>query len=131
MEKNLAQVTKLLEKVFKAGFLTEKDILAIAGLSVICLISSISSVHFLLLPSELIVLANHQTLILPKGVTVSLDSVSKVSFLRSSGKGISYRWGSVTIFTYSGKHKIRYVADCQNVAIQLNKLVRNAKRNQA
>ena len=29
MEKNLAQVTKLLEKVFKAGFLTEKDILAV------------------------------------------------------------------------------------------------------
>ena len=29
MQKNLAQVTKLLEKVFKAGFLTEKDILAV------------------------------------------------------------------------------------------------------
>lgn len=29
MEKNLNQITKLLEKVFKAGFTTEKDILNI------------------------------------------------------------------------------------------------------
>lgn len=29
MEKNLNQITKVLEKIFKAGFITEKDILAI------------------------------------------------------------------------------------------------------
>ena len=28
MEKNLNQITKVLEKIFKAGFNTEKDILA-------------------------------------------------------------------------------------------------------
>jgi len=29
MEKNLNQITKVLEKIFRAGFTTEKDILAI------------------------------------------------------------------------------------------------------
>lgn len=105
------------------------DILFILIFSALSIIALIGSVHFLLLPSKLIILTNHQILILPKGITIPLNSIKDVSCKRFTLKGCPYRWGSVTILTDTGKHKIHYVADCQNVTIQLNKLVRKAKRN--
>ena len=119
----------ILAKMIGSTEMTGEDVFLILSLSVITVSALVLSVQFLLLPSELIALANQQTLILPKGVTVSLDSIDDVTFKRATAKGARYRWGSVTILTREGKYKIHYVADCQDVAIKLNKLVRKAKKS--
>ena len=119
----------ILAKVIESNDMTEEILLPILISSVITVLGVVGSVQFLLLPSELITLANHQTLILPRGITVSLDSIDDVTFKRATMKGARYRWGSVTILTHEGKYKIYYVTDCEDVAIKLNKLVRKAKKS--
>ena len=119
----------ILAKAIESTEMTGEDVFLILSFSVITVSALVLSVQFLLLPSELIALANQQTLILPKGVTVSLDSIDDVTFKRTTAKGVRYRWGSVTIFSREGKYKIHYVADCQDVAIKLNKLARKAKKS--
>ena len=120
----------ILAKVIESTEMTGEDVFLILSLSVITVSALVLSVQFLLLPSELITLANQQTLILPKGVTVSLDSIDDVTFKRATAKGVRYRWGSVTILTREGKYKIHYVADCEDVAIKLNQLVRKEQKKQ-
>ena len=96
--------------------------------ALLTLISVILSIQFLSLPSDIIVLSEDGSLILPKGVTVSLESVSDVSYRRASAKGIQYRWGSLTLSTYYGNYKFGFVADCENAAKQLTQLVFEAKQ---
>ena len=92
------------------------------------IISAVLSVRFLSLPSNIIVLCEDGSLILPKGVTVSLESVSDVSYKRASAKGIQYRWGSITLSTYYGSYKYGFVVDCEDVAKQLTQMVFEAKQ---
>ena len=119
----------ILAKVIGSTEMTGEDVFLILSLSVITVSALVLSVQFFLLPSELIALANQQTLILPKGVTVSLDSIDEVTFKRAKAKSVRYHWGSVTILTREGKYKIHYVTDCQDVAIKLNQLARKAKKS--
>ena len=78
-------------KMLESNDMTAEDIFLILVFSGITVLSLVLSIQFLLLPSELIILANHQTLILPKGVTVPLESIDEVTFKRDSGK-VRYRW---------------------------------------
>ena len=96
--------------------------------ALITIISAVMSIRFLSLPSDIIVLSEDGSLILPKGVTVSLESVSDVSYRRASAKGIQYRWGSITLSTYYGSYKFGFVADCEDVAKQLTQMVFEAKQ---
>lgn len=96
--------------------------------ALLTIISTVLSIRFLSLPSDIIVLSDDGTLILPKGVTVSLESISDVSYRRASAKGIQYRWGSITLSTYYGSHKYGFVSDCENVAKQLTQMVFEAKQ---
>ena len=82
---------------------------------------------FLSLPSDIIVLFE-DSLILPKGVTVPLESIIDVSYKRASAKGVQYRWGSITLLTYYGSYKYGFVADCEDVAKQLTQMVFEAKQ---
>ena len=108
--------------------ITEKLLpLGIIGV-LLTIISVILSIRFLSLPSDIIVLSEDGSLILPKGVTVSLESVSDVSYRRASAKGIQYRWGSITLLTYYGSYKYGFVADCEDVAKQLTQMVFEAKQ---
>lgn len=54
--------------------------------ALLTVISAVLSIRFLSLPSNIIVLSEDGTLILPKGVTVSLESISDVSYRRASAK---------------------------------------------
>ena len=90
-------------------------------------LGAVMSVRFLMLPSDIIVLSD-DTLILPGGVTVSLNSVSDVSYRRASGRGLQYRWGAVILSTYHGSYKYGFVADCEDVSKQLNGMVYDAKQ---
>ena len=119
----------ILAKLIELNDMAAETLLPILFLSGFAVWGLWDSVRFLLLPSELMILGNEQTLILPKGVTVSLDSIDEVTFKRARAKSVRYRWGSVTILTREGKYKIHYVADCEDVAIKLNQLARKAKRN--
>ena len=92
------------------------------------IISAIFFIRFLSLPSHIIILSDDGSLILPKGVTVSLESVSDVSYRRASAKGLQYRWGSITLSTYYGSYKFGFVADCEDVAKQLTQIVFEAKQ---
>ncbi|MBQ3489425.1 MAG: hypothetical protein IJA86_02420 [Clostridia bacterium] len=116
--------------IFSISAITEKDMPLILIGALLLIISMVLSIQFLLLPSDIIILSDDDTLILPRGVTVPLDCVSEVSFKRASAKGLRYRWGSITIFTYSDTYKFGFVADCENVAIQLNKLIRKVQKRQ-
>ena len=91
-------------------------------------VSAVLSIRFLMLPSNIIVLSDDDTIILPKGITVPLDSISDVSYRRASAKGIQYRWGSVTVSTYYGSYKYGFVADCEDVSKQLTQMVFEAKQ---
>ena len=91
-------------------------------------VSAILSILFLMLPSNIIVLSDDNTIILPKGITVPLDSISDVSYRRASAKGIQYRWGSVTVSTYYGSYKYGFVADCEDVSKQLTQMVFEARQ---
>ena len=92
------------------------------------IVSAVLSIRFLMLPSNIIVLSDDDTIILPKGITVPLDSISDVSYRRASAKGIQYRWGSVTVSTYYGSYKYGFVADCEDVSKQLTQMVFEAKQ---
>ncbi len=120
-------IVTLLGTILLISAITAKEIPLILISAVLVLTSLILSVQFLRLPSEIIILSDDDMLILPKGVTIPLDSVIEVSCKRASAKGLKYRWGSVTLSTYSEKYKFDFVDDCENVTIQLNKLVRKAK----
>lgn len=96
--------------------------------ALLTIISAVLSIRFLLLPSDIIVLSDDGTLILPKGVTVSLESISDVSYRRASAKGIQYRWGSITLSTYYGSYKYGSVSDCEEVSKQLTQMVFEAKQ---
>ena len=108
--------------------ITEKILpLGIMG-ALLATISAILSIRFLSIPSNIIVLSEDDTLILPKGVIVSLESISDVSYRRASAKGIQYRWGSITLSTYYGSYKYGFVADCEDVAKQITQMVFEAKQ---
>ena len=92
------------------------------------IISAVLSIRFLSIPSNIIVLSEDDTLILPKGVIVSLESISDVSYRRASAKGIQYRWGSITLSTYYGSYKYGFVSDCEDVAKQITQMVFEAKQ---
>ena len=79
--------------------ITEKILLLGIMGALLTIISTVLSIRFLSLPSDIVVLSEDGTLILPKGVTVSLESISDVSYRRASAKGIQYRWGSITLST--------------------------------
>ena len=96
--------------------------------ALLTIISAVLSIRFLLLPSDIIVLSDDGTLILPKGVTISLESISDVSYRRASAKGIQYRWGSITLSTYYGSYKYGFVSDCEEVSKQLTQMVFDAKQ---
>ena len=96
--------------------------------ALLTVISAVLSIRFLSLPSNIIVLSEDGTLILPKGVTVSLESISDVSYRRASAKGLQYRWGSITLSTYYSSYKYGFVSDCEDVAKQLTQMVFEAKQ---
>ena len=96
--------------------------------ALLTIISAVLSMRFFLLPSDIIVLSDDGTLILPKGVTVSLASISDVSYRRASAKGIQYCWGSITLSTYYGSYKYGFVSNCEDVAKQLTQMVFEAKQ---
>ena len=108
--------------------ITEKILpLGIMG-ALLTIISTVLSIRFLSLPSDIVVLSEDGTLILPEGVTVSLESISDVSYRRASAKGIQYRWGSITLSTYYGSYKYGFVSDCEDVAKQITQMVFEAKQ---
>ena len=108
--------------------ITEKILpLGIMG-ALLTIISTVLSIRFLSIPSNIIVLSEDDTLVLPKGVIVSLESISDVSYRRASAKGIQYRWGSITLSTYYGSYKYGFVSDCEDVAKQITQMVFEAKQ---
>ena len=111
-------VTAIAEKLIPLG---------IIGV-ILTVVSAVLSVRFLLLPSNIIVLSDDNTIILSKGISVSLSAISDVSYRRASAKGIQYRWGSVTVSTYYGSYKYGFVANCEDVSKQLTQMVFEAKQ---
>ena len=95
--------------------------------ALLTVISAVLSIQFLSLPSSIVVLSDDDTLILPKGVVIRLDSINDVSYRRASARGIQYRWGTITIYTHSDTYKYGFVSDCERVAKLIAKLMYDAK----
>lgn len=58
---------------------------------------------------------------------INPSEISDVSYRRASAKGIQYRWGSLTVTTYAGRHKYGFVADCEDAAKRLTELMHEAR----
>ena len=101
---------------------------AICGVLLVIL-GFVSAVRYFLLPSQMIVLScDGRTLILPKGVTVPVGSIMKVLYYRGKKGQIKTKWGRVTIYTYSDTYNCDFVANCEDVAKELTRLMHEAKK---
>lgn len=82
-------------------------------------------------PYNAIQLNENMQLILPNGVTFNIKDISDVSYRkalnkysrRSSSSNAGYKWGSVTISTCFGSHTVKYLANCEDVAKELTRLM--------
>ena len=95
--------------------------------AVLMIVSGVLSVQYLILPSDIIALSEDNSLILPKGEVIPMEAVNDVSYRRAHGRGIQYRWGSITLATRYGVYKIGFVADCEDVAKTLTRMMYAAK----
>ncbi len=117
----------LLGFVSFVGGMRENLFYAICGL-LLTIIGVVFAVRYFLIPSQIMVLScDSRTLILPKGVTVPLGSIKKVSYQRGGRGRVIQNWGRVTISTYSGTYKCDFVANCKDVAEELTRLMNEAK----
>ncbi len=91
-------------------------------------ISVFTIVGYLRTPSEIITADNKGMLYLPKGVTLDPKDIIDVSYRRASGKGIQYRWGTVTIFTHIESFKFDYVDDCEDVSKELTRMMYESRK---
>lgn len=113
--------------VLVAGCIAHHTTAILMG-TLITILSGVFAVRFLSLPSKIIVLTEDGTLLLPKAETISLSSINDVSYRRASARGIQYSWGSVTISTYSDTYKYGFVANCEDVAKELTRLMYDTKK---
>ena len=105
-----------------------EDIALTVPLGALCLIlGGFYSVRYLTLPNEIIALTDGNQLLLPKGVTISLESLIDVSYKRASAKGYQYKWGKIVLQTRDHTYKFDFVADCEAVAKHLTKQMYAAK----
>jgi len=84
-------------------------------------------VQYLRIPSDIIVLSENNSLLLPKGEVIPMEAVNDVSCKCARGKGIRHRWGSVTLATRYGVYRFDFVADCEDVAEVLTRMMYAAK----
>ena len=93
-------------------------------------ISVYTIVGYLRTPSEIITADNKGMLHLPKDVILDPNDIIDVSYRRASGKGVQYRWGTVTIFTHIESFKFDYVDDCEEVSKELTRMMYESKPKQ-
>lgn len=93
----------------------------ILGILVIA-VSAYILIGFCKVPPVIITLDESGVLHLPGNVTITPSEISDVSYKNARAKHIQYKWGSVTIVTYSGTYKYKYVAECEAVAKKLTEL---------
>ncbi|MCQ2521074.1 MAG: hypothetical protein MJ105_01725 [Lachnospiraceae bacterium] len=70
-------------------------------------------------PKTPVVMVNPYELELPGGKVIPLAQVSFVQYKRAYARGISYRWGTITLITAQGEFTFRYVDNCEYVAQQI------------
>lgn len=109
-----------------AGIVTDDSRFWIIG-AMLAVTGGILSVQYLSLPSDIIVLCEDGSLMLPKGVSIKLNDLVDVSYRRASARSIQYRWGSVTLSTKFSSYKFGFVANCEDVAKQLTELMHKQK----
>lgn len=80
------------------------------------------AVWYLTVPSAIIALDENGNLVLPRGVTIAVRDITDVFCFTASSLHRDYQFGSVTIETKTRKYKYGFVADCENVAKELNAL---------
>lgn len=95
---------------------------------VLCLIlGGFYSVRYLLLPNAIISLTENHQLLLPKGVTIPLETLIDVSYKRAQAKGYQYKWGKIVLQTRDHTYKFDFVADCEAVTKHLTRQMYAAK----
>ena len=85
-------------------------------------IGSIPVIQYYSLPEVIISLDDYGTLHFPKGKKAQIEDVTDVVYRRASGRGLQYKWGSVTIITKHSSYKYGYIAECEEVAKTLTRL---------
>ncbi len=118
----------LLGSVCFVGEMRENLFNVICGL-LLAIVGVVFAVRYFLIPSQIMVLScDSCTLILPKGVTVPLNSIKSVSYQRSGQGRMVQNWGSVTIYAYTGTYIYGFVANCEEVAKELTRLMHETKK---
>ena len=94
----------------------------------LAIVGIVETIRFFLVPSNIIVLDDDDTLLLPKGIKIPLTEVYDVSYRCASARGIRYRYGWLILTTAYGRFKYDFVEDCEETSKYLTKLVYDAKR---
>ena len=97
--------------------------------TVITIPSVIISIQYYMQPKDIISIGTNNNLYLPRGVEINLRNINDVSYRRASARFIQYRWGTVIIYTNDKTYRCRYVADCEDAALQLKTALYMYKNN--
>ena len=90
-------------------------------------VSGYLTVSFIITPSVVIWLDADGKLCLPRGVVLDVGDLIDVSYKRATARGISYKWGSVTLTTHTCSYKYGFIAECEDVAKRLTDMMYKAK----
>lgn len=113
---------------FVVGILLHSTKIFLIGLGpvVLCIIFSIM---YSSMPNELIILSDDEnSIVLPKNRIITLDSILGVTYKNTNRYKRELKWGSITIMTDVGKHKVLFVEHCAAVQDRINQLVAEAKK---
>ena len=84
-------------------------------------------VWYFTVPSVIIALDENRSLLLPRGVVISLRDITEVSSFEAWNHRVNYTWGTITIETKARKYKYGFVANCAEVERKINDLRRGKK----
>lgn len=101
----------------------ESMILMLVG-AVITIIFIGILIDYLLIPKKIIQIREDGKILFSKKKVFLWHELKNVSYRRFSAKGIQYQWGKIMVQTTRGTFSYRYVDECEKVAQELIKRIK-------
>ena len=112
--------------IFIGGLSNVKYVAACIIGGLLALISAIVVIGFFRTPADAVQASDDEVSV--GRATIKIKEISDISYRRASARGIQYKWGIVTVVTYHGTYRVNYVADCEDVAKELTRLMYAVKQ---
>jgi len=125
----IAIVMVVLDLYFSVAFLGEGQVLYAGGMFIVTVVCVLVFVDYLRTPEKPIIITEEGNILLPRyDVVLSCEDVVNISYIRATGRGISYKWGKILVHTKTDVYKTNYVDDCEENADRLLAKVYELKR---